>query len=62
MGEVLYSLIIAVLVGLLYFTSVDGHVLRSVLPCHPILCPPTCDLDIRNGCMYCRCWDPSDLI
>lgn len=28
MGEVLYSLIIAVLVGLLYFTSVDGHVLR----------------------------------
>lgn len=28
MGEVLYSLIIAVVVGLLYFTSVDGHVLR----------------------------------
>lgn len=28
MGEVLYSLIIAVVVGLVYFTSVDGHVLR----------------------------------
>lgn len=28
MGEVLYSLIIAVVVGLLYFTSIDGHVFR----------------------------------
>lgn len=28
MGEVLYSLIIVVMVGLVYFPSVDGHVLR----------------------------------
>lgn len=28
MGEVLYSLIIVAVVGLVYFTSVDGHVLR----------------------------------
>lgn len=28
MGEVLYSFIISVMVGLLYLTSVDGHVLR----------------------------------
>lgn len=28
MGEVLYSLIIVAVVGLLYFTSIDGHVLR----------------------------------
>lgn len=28
MGDVLYSLIIVAVVGLVYFTSVDGHVLR----------------------------------